>query len=179
MASTHGPQCGGEGWDTVCAVCRRDVFYFHCDHGSKVFFDRPGGDWPRHACKARTTSSRKASLPTGGVFDGGAFPGIPVYHGGYTRAVAPPVQAPRQLKCNYCGIPQADPKKCMCNGKPLKKVERRGLRTRRKALRGGVSAASEDPRHTAIGTISRPRISTAAGEPTKRGSVRKRRRSPR
>lgn len=177
MPPTHGRECGGTGFDTVCPDCRRYVFYFHCAHGSKVFFDQPGGDWPRHACKARTTSRRggKAWLPKGGIFDYGAFPGIAVHHGGYTFAVIPPIQ-PRQLKCRYCGIPQSDPKNCASAGKPPREGQSKRLRAKTKLSRSVVQAASEDSKRTAIGTISKPRIRMAKDEPTKRQGMRGRQR---
>ena len=49
--ASHGPHiCASTTYPTVCPRCRQDVFYFSCSHGSKVFFDDLGEDWPEHDC---------------------------------------------------------------------------------------------------------------------------------
>jgi hypothetical protein len=45
---THGPSCKTLLWATKCPDCSERVFFFACNCGSKVFFDTPGGAWPRH-----------------------------------------------------------------------------------------------------------------------------------
>lgn len=45
---THGPGCKTLLWATNCPDCAERVFFFACNCGSKVFFDTPGGTWPRH-----------------------------------------------------------------------------------------------------------------------------------
>lgn len=45
---THGPGCKTLLWATNCPDCAEHVFFFACSCGSKVFFDTPGGTWPRH-----------------------------------------------------------------------------------------------------------------------------------
>jgi hypothetical protein len=45
---THGPGCKTLLWATDCPDCAERVFFFACNCGSKVFFDRPGGSWPKH-----------------------------------------------------------------------------------------------------------------------------------
>ena len=45
---SHGDRCRVEFRETVCRYCQREVYYFECTHGSKVFFhDVPwwGGSW--------------------------------------------------------------------------------------------------------------------------------------
>ena len=37
-------------YPTRCKYCQKRVFYFSCDHGSKVFFDKLGHPWPVHRC---------------------------------------------------------------------------------------------------------------------------------
>jgi len=34
----------------TCRYCNNSVFYFSCDHGSKLFFDELGPPWLRHNC---------------------------------------------------------------------------------------------------------------------------------
>ena len=54
--AVHGPLiCGSRTFPTTCSRCRQAVFYFHCTHGSKVFFDELGHPWPVHNCGAGTT----------------------------------------------------------------------------------------------------------------------------
>lgn len=57
---SHGPDiCGSRAFPTRCQSCRLSVFYFFCEHGSKVFFDDLGPPWPEHHCG----SSRSQSPP--------------------------------------------------------------------------------------------------------------------
>ena len=48
--TTHGERCNAKTYPTRCKYCKKDVFYFSCDHGSKVFFDQLGDPWPVHSC---------------------------------------------------------------------------------------------------------------------------------
>lgn len=51
---SHGPHiCASTTYPTTCQSCRQDVFYFSCSHGSRVFFDDLGEDWPVHDCGRR------------------------------------------------------------------------------------------------------------------------------
>ena len=52
---THGPWCNTRTFPTNCQSWSQ-VFFFQCDHGSRVFFDELGGDWPVHDCARRTRS---------------------------------------------------------------------------------------------------------------------------
>lgn len=36
---------------TRCKICRRKVFYYSNDCGSRVFFDKLGPPWPKHDCE--------------------------------------------------------------------------------------------------------------------------------
>lgn len=45
---THSLDCKTLLWKTTCPDCAESVWFFSCSCGSKVFFDRPGGSWPRH-----------------------------------------------------------------------------------------------------------------------------------
>ncbi len=51
MSVVHGEWCGARTWSTSCLSCSERVFYFSCDHGSKVFFDELGPPWPIHDCE--------------------------------------------------------------------------------------------------------------------------------
>lgn len=46
----HGGQCNTKTFPMNCKHCKKRVFYFSCDHGSKVFFDKLGDPWPIHNC---------------------------------------------------------------------------------------------------------------------------------
>jgi hypothetical protein len=45
---THRVGCKTLLWATTCPDCSDRVWFFSCTCGSKVFFDQPGGHWPRH-----------------------------------------------------------------------------------------------------------------------------------
>jgi hypothetical protein len=47
---SHGIWCNGKAFPTTCKCCGKRIFYYSCDCGSKVFFDRLGGSWPIHEC---------------------------------------------------------------------------------------------------------------------------------
>ena len=60
----HGPYvCNSRAYPTSCRYCSRSVFYFFCDHGSKVFFDGLGGRWPEHNCGSGTASQPDSAPP--------------------------------------------------------------------------------------------------------------------
>ena len=60
----HGPfVCNSRAYPTSCRYCSRGVFYFFCDHGSKVFFDDLGGRWPEHNCGGGTASQPDSAPP--------------------------------------------------------------------------------------------------------------------
>lgn len=48
--ASHGPWCNSRTIPMRCRYCKDQVFYFTCDHGSKVFFDSLGWPWPEHHC---------------------------------------------------------------------------------------------------------------------------------
>lgn len=47
---SHGSHCNARTYPTQCKYCHKRVFFFSCDHGSKVFFDELGAPWKQHAC---------------------------------------------------------------------------------------------------------------------------------
>ena len=47
---THGSWCNTRTWPTKCPRCGNPTFFFQCDHGSRVFFDRLGPPWHPHDC---------------------------------------------------------------------------------------------------------------------------------
>mgnify|MGYP003625743039 CR=1 FL=1 len=36
---------------TKCPGCKKDIYFYQNDHGSKVYFDQLGDPWPKHKCK--------------------------------------------------------------------------------------------------------------------------------
>ena len=48
---------------TNCPSCNQSVFYFSCDCGCRVFFDKLGQPWPIHSCHSSQSNShvRKTS----------------------------------------------------------------------------------------------------------------------
>ena len=68
--ATHAPTvCNSRAHPTICQSCHQQVFYFFCDHGSKVFFDELGEGWPEHSCGQRmhAVSEPGESRPSGRV----------------------------------------------------------------------------------------------------------------
>lgn len=47
----HGPWCNTKTFPLDCYGCGARVFYFSCDHQSRVFFDELGHPWPKHNCQ--------------------------------------------------------------------------------------------------------------------------------
>lgn len=50
MRAVHGPWCNTRTFPMRCRYCGESVFFFMCDHGSRVLFDRLGQPWPIHRC---------------------------------------------------------------------------------------------------------------------------------
>lgn len=48
----HGEWCNSRTWPSCCRYCGSSVYFFMCDHGSRVFFNSLGDPWPRHRCQA-------------------------------------------------------------------------------------------------------------------------------
>ena len=55
MMPTHGRWCSSTTWKTKCLGCGEPVFFFHCNCGSRVFFDELGQPWPIHDCETSWT----------------------------------------------------------------------------------------------------------------------------
>ena len=69
--ATHGWWCNSRTFPTTCKHCGEKVFYFSCDCGSKLFFDKLGYPWPQHRCggfvQARTVSRLGATDLSGSM----------------------------------------------------------------------------------------------------------------
>ena len=50
MYPVHGLLCNTRTFPFNCMYCGSEVFFFSCDHGSRVLFDSLGSPWPRHQC---------------------------------------------------------------------------------------------------------------------------------
>lgn len=59
----HGSWCQAKTHPTRCPSCKRQVFYFSCSCGSRVFFEKLGEPWPKHFCDSprgqKSTRQRK------------------------------------------------------------------------------------------------------------------------
>jgi hypothetical protein len=63
----HGRACGATTWPTTCFRCRRRVFFFQCQHGSRVIFDEPlGPPWPHHDCDRLWAGSLRRTVDDAG-----------------------------------------------------------------------------------------------------------------
>lgn len=47
----HSLGCHSKTFRMKCPGCQRKVFYYTCEHGSRVFFDELGPPWPKHDCE--------------------------------------------------------------------------------------------------------------------------------
>ena len=59
MYGAHGPWCNTRTFLTKCSTCGISVYFFQCDHESKVFFDALGSPWPVHDCDTSWTRKLK------------------------------------------------------------------------------------------------------------------------
>ncbi|MFX0181421.1 MAG: hypothetical protein ACFE78_14660 [Candidatus Hodarchaeota archaeon] len=55
---SHGKHCYLRSFQTTCRKCGKDVLYWECSHGSKVFFQYPPyGKLIRHYCRPSSKGS--------------------------------------------------------------------------------------------------------------------------
>lgn len=78
--TVHGRWCNTRTFPLNCRYCGEEVFYFSCDHESKVFFDDLGPPWPQHNCGRTETpvDNRPSTIPS--------IPGINWIRGGQARS---------------------------------------------------------------------------------------------
>lgn len=52
---SHGSWCKSKAPKFPCRHCRKTVFFFQCDCGCRVLFDKLGWPWPQHkySCAGR------------------------------------------------------------------------------------------------------------------------------
>ncbi|MBD3196920.1 MAG: hypothetical protein GF317_17840 [Candidatus Lokiarchaeota archaeon] len=57
---SHGKHCYLRSFKSECPRCGKDVLYWECTHGSKVFFEYPPyGKLIRHRCRKRIGKKKK------------------------------------------------------------------------------------------------------------------------
>jgi endogenous inhibitor of DNA gyrase (YacG/DUF329 family) len=57
---SHGSHCFLRSFKTECPNCGKEVLYWECTHGCKVFFEYPPyGKLIKHKCRKETNKSRK------------------------------------------------------------------------------------------------------------------------
>ena len=84
--TVHGRWCNTRTYPLTCRYCGEGVFYFSCDHESKVFFDELGPPWPQHNCGhiGNPVDNRPSIIPSipginwirGGQAKGNLLPGL-------------------------------------------------------------------------------------------------------
>ena len=79
MNATHGPWCNAVTWKTKCPGCCKHVFFFHCNCGSKVFFDALGHPWPIHDCETSWARNLIRTRGRAGAITVEITPGITVH----------------------------------------------------------------------------------------------------
>ena len=57
MYGTHGYWCNTRTFPMSCKACGSRIFFFQCDHDSRVLFDELGWPWPIHDCLNDTRPS--------------------------------------------------------------------------------------------------------------------------
>ncbi len=61
---SHGKHCYLRSFQTTCPRCGKDVIYWECTHGSKVFFQYPPyGKLLRHICRKSIGKNIKNKYP--------------------------------------------------------------------------------------------------------------------
>ena len=63
FGATHGWWCNTKTYPTNCPSCNQPVFYFSCDCGCRIFFNKLGQPWPIHSCHSSQSNNhvRKTS----------------------------------------------------------------------------------------------------------------------
>ena len=62
MYATHGYWCNTKTFPLTCKFCGSRIYFFECDHESRVLFDSLGPPWPLHDCLM--TASKISTSPT-------------------------------------------------------------------------------------------------------------------
>lgn len=65
MIYHNSENCNAKTIKTKCLYCGNTVFYFSCDCGCKIFFNRLGGSWERHFCEEYIEHAIKNQEPEG------------------------------------------------------------------------------------------------------------------
>lgn len=89
--ATHGPWCNTRVWPTNCPGCGHSVFFFSCNHGSKVFFDALGRPWPVHDCDTSWTRGLKRTTDSTGRITVHLSAGVSVSRPPDTFNIAPEI----------------------------------------------------------------------------------------
>ena len=93
VVTVHGPDlCNSRAFPTSCQYCRASIFFFKCDHESKVFFDHLGPPWPLHGCYCGGSGggATGGGLPSTGPSYWRALPVITIIrHGGRRHDLLP------------------------------------------------------------------------------------------
>lgn len=63
---SHGPWCRTRTFPMRCKLCGEGVFYFECNHGSRLLFDELGPPWPLHDHR-NLSYDRKRDIAIGAV----------------------------------------------------------------------------------------------------------------
>lgn len=75
---THNPDsCRDEGctvkfYKTKCDICKNEIYYFECSHGSRAIFDFAGQPWIKHHCNELLriiTQFKKAGKKNKEIYD--------------------------------------------------------------------------------------------------------------
>ena len=59
----HGWWCNTKTYPTRCPTCNKPVFYFSCNCGCSVFFNKLGQPWPIHSCRSSPSNNYVQKVP--------------------------------------------------------------------------------------------------------------------
>lgn len=72
----HGWGCHTQTIPMRCRDCHERIFFFRCNHGSRVIFDELGPPWPQHDCERRWEETRRRTVDEEGRVHVEIAPGI-------------------------------------------------------------------------------------------------------
>lgn len=74
----HGFDCHTQTVPMRCRDCQQRIFFFRCNHGSRVVFDELGPPWPQHDCDRSWAPTRRRTVDERGRMQVEIAPGITV-----------------------------------------------------------------------------------------------------
>lgn len=78
--AVHGFWCHTKTFPLKCQSCGEQIYFFSCDHQSRVFFDELGSPWPIHRCGPSAPSADSGGrAPYAGPSSWGSAIGVNIF----------------------------------------------------------------------------------------------------